>query len=374
MYKKVLATSMVAASLFFAGCGEDSTSCRFDVQADIDAGQFDNALAKLNGACASSYTPSDRYFNIATAYMGKAGFGAIDVVRMVLDAGDAEGDAFGDLTRSASESKNDKSLAFLNKAQTYFLLSANPEANASTVSTALCDTNTTNARVENACFYIGFNQTFQATTTISYLTNDVDTLVKSINDSDSQQSTETPLDMKASLDALSWATQTSNDLPNKSVIQATNITISGHSYAHLVVDINDSNNVAHTFYRLAKSSVRDVNNSTVITHGYCDADGNKTVCEGIDNNVTGEIVTPNPVNGYTCYACPVTIDGGETQDVAELLVETLNGGTGTLANVSDDKDIQESIDEFVQDITGDKNAKAGDTNVTLQQILDYLNK
>jgi len=371
MYKKILATSMVAASLFFAGCGEDSTSCRFEVQNDIDTGNFDAAIAKLDGECATSFTASDRNFNLATAYMGKAGFGAIDVVNMVLDSNDGNDDAFSTLMRSVDAQKNDQSLALLNKAQTYFLLSIQPDANVSTLSTSLCDTNTTNSRIENACFYVGFNQTFQATTTITYLTNDVDTLVNSLNDT--TNTTETPLDMKASLDALAWATGTS-PLPNNSAITAVNATIKGVNYAHLNVDINDTNNVTHTFFRLAQSMTQGITNSTVITDGYCDKDGNKTACAGIEDNTTGEIITANLPAAYACYACPVTVDGNNTQSIADLLVDTLNGGTDVLVSISDDADIQSSIDEFIQDITGNPTATSKDTNITIQQILDYLNK
>ncbi len=371
MYKKILATSMVAASLFFTGCGEDSASCRFDVQNDMDLGNFDAAIAKLDGACASSFSASDRNFNLATAYMGKAGFGAIDVVNMVLDSNDGNDDAFSTLTRSVSENKNDQSLELLDKAQTYFLLSIKPDANVSTLSTSMCDTNVTDSRVENACFYVGFNQTFQATTTITYLTNDVDTLVNSLNDT--TNTTETPLDMKASLDALAWATGTS-PLPNNSVVSATGVTIKGVNYAHLNVDINDTNNVTHTFFRLAQNMTQGVTNSTVITDGYCTSDGNKTACTGIEDPTTGEISSPTAAPANICYACPVTVDGNNTQSIAELLVDTLNGGTDVLVNVADDEDIQESIDEFIQDITGNPNATSKDVNISITDILNYLNK
>jgi len=372
MYKKMIATSMVAASLFFAGCGEDSTTCRFDVQDAIDSGNFDTAISKLDGECAAAFSASDRYFNLATAYMGKAGFGAIDVVNMVLDSGNTNNDAFSSLMRSVNGQRNDQSLALLNKAQTYFLLSADPQATAATVTPAVCDTNTTDSRIENACFYVGFNQTFQATTTITYLTNDVDTLVDAVNSGNAGVAT-TPLDMQASLDALAWATGTS-PLPNGSTITPSDVNISGSMYKHLIVDINDTNSVTHTFYRLADATAPSAASSTVITDGYCDADGNRTACLGIEDNTTGEIITANLPTTYSCYACPVVIDGNNTQSIAGLLVDTLNGGTDVLASVSNDADIQSSIDEFIQNITGDSNATAGDVNITIDQILNYLNK
>jgi hypothetical protein len=357
MYKKVLATSMVAASLFFTGCGDDTTSCRFDVQSDLDLGNFDDALTKLDGECADSFTESDRYFNIATAYMGKAGFGALDVVTMVLDADTEDGDAFGALTRSVEEHKNDDSLELLNKAELYYLRSIAPNADVDTLSTDLCDTNEVNSRIENACFYVGFNQTFQATATITYMTNDVDALVSDNED--------TPLDMQASLDALSWATGA--DKPN---VSGESVTINGIEYGHLTVTEGDSGE--YTYYRLAKSATPSAENSTVITNGYCTTDGDKAACEGIEGDY-GSIDTTLAA-AQSCYACPVVIDGNETQDVAQLLVDSLNGGTGTIVGVSDDEDIQSSLDEFVQDITGDDNARAGETQVTLDQVINYLNQ
>jgi hypothetical protein len=360
MYKKVLAASIVAASLFLSGCGEESTSCRFNVQADLDEGNFDSAITALNGSCKDAFTASDRYFNLASAYMGKSGFGAIDVVNMVLDSSDSNDSAFSALTRSVSENKKESSLEYLAEAKTYFLLSANPDANKSSVTTAVCDVNSSDTRIDNACFYVGFAQTFQATTTVTYLTKDVDGLVDSINDNNKN---ETPIDMKASLDALSWATGATS-LPNGSTITASAITIEGKAYKHLVVLQN-----GESFYRLADASAPSTESSTLVTNGYCDIDGNKSNCEGIEK-ADGSIIENAPVE---CYACPVGGDNNST-NVANLLVNALNGGTDVLSSVTDDEDIHKSIDEFVQDITGDSNAKAGDVNVTLEQVLNYLNK
>ena len=82
----------------------------------------------------------------------------------------------------------------------------------------------------------------------------------------------------------------------------------------------------------------------------------------------GDINTSNPA-AATCFACPVVTDGNNTQDIAQLLVDTLNGGTDVLGSVSDDQDIKDSIADFKESITGDSNG-----TVTLQDILDYLNK
>jgi len=366
MCKKVLLSSLVAASLLLSGCGEESTSCRIDIQNDLDTAQFDAAISSLNGECATAFTPSDRYFNLASAYMGKAGFGAIDVVTMLLDSDQDRGDAFSAFTRSVDASKKEDSLALLNIAQEYYLRSISPETNVSMLSADICKNSDSSddSRVVNACFYIGFNQTIQATTTISYLTEDVDALVNAIND---VNGTTTPLDMKASLDALAWATG-STTLPNDSAVTAKQVTIAGQNYTHLVVLQN-----GETFYRLADSSAPSATSSTLLTSGYCLADGNKTACEGLAL-ADGSIDTAHP-NFATCYACPLTVaDTNSSQSVADLLVDTLNNGTDVLVNVTDDEDIQQSVDDFIKDITGDQNANVSNSDITVEDIIEYLNK
>ena len=361
MYKKIIATSAVVTSLLLSGCGSTDTTCRIDVQRDIDKGRFDDAISKLEGECASVYSVSDKNFNLAAAYMGKSGFGVSDVVNMIATSDDdSNSGAFTSFTRSVNENKNAGSLTLLRKAKEFFLKSIRPDANASVLST-LCDGNTTTQtpRVSNACLYVGFNQTLTTATTITYLTDDVDTLVQSI---DGDANATTPDDMKASLDALSWAIDTNNSLPNGSIITPTSVNIKGASYAALDVKQNGKD-----FYRLAKSMVRDANNSTVITDGYCQADGNTTACEGIENP-DGSIDMTKPF-AASCYACPVTLDSTSSQGVADLLVDTLNLGTDAIVSISDDEDIQSSVTDFKKDITG-----GVDRDITINDILQYLNK
>jgi hypothetical protein len=362
MYKKVLSTSMVVASLLFSGCGEESTSCRMDVQNDLDTANFDAVITALNGECATAYTASDRYFTLASAYMGKSGFGAIDVVNMLLDSDEGSGDSFSSFTKSVDENKNTDSLEFLNTAQSYYLLSISPDG---TATTDICkDSGISNdSRVVNACFYIGFNQTIQATTTITYLTKDINNLVDSINNVDDA---ETPIDMKVSLDALAWSVGESS-LPNDSNVTSSLVNIEGKDYTHLELLQN-----GETFYRLADSSAPSESSSTLITDGYCLSDGNKTACEGLEL-ADGSIDTSNE-NYASCYACPVTSLDTNSQNVANLLVDTLNSGAGTIVGVTDDEDIKSSVDDFIKDITGEDNASVDNTNITIQDIIDYLNK
>jgi hypothetical protein len=356
MFKRVIAISLLGLSLMFSGCGEEDTTCRIDVQNALDKGEFDKAIDLMNGVCATAFTPSDMSLNMATAYMGKSGYGVSDVADMMLNSS-----SFSSFTLEVDSKKAPDSLPLLDKADKYFLASI-ADGNKTTADT-LCtsaEINASNdARLSNVCLYVGFNSVIKTTSAITYLTNDIDTLVSSI---DSSTQDTTPDDMKASLDALQWAIDANATLDNNSTITANDVNISGKTYTHLNVSTNGK-----VFYRLAKSSVRDVNNSTLITDGYCDVDGNKTACEGIEYSGTGAIDT-SASNAANCYACPLAFDGA-APDVASLLVDALNSGADSIGAVSADADIKQSIDDFKAEITGGSAA-----DVTIADILNYLNQ
>jgi len=363
MMKRTIFGSLVLMATLFSGCGDSSEStCRIDVQLAIDAGDYDSAVSALEGNCASAYSQSDLKYNLATAYMGKAGYGVSDVISMLVDAGDASnGSAFSSFINSANESTSGgNSSIYLDKAKLLYLESVTSDANA-TIDT-LCNradlNTTTNTRFSASCLYLGLNQTLQTVNTILLLTKDVDTLISSIDGS-----ATTPLDMQASLDALSWAIDANATLSNVSSITPSDVNISGSPYTHLIVLNN-----GETFFRLAKSSVRDSNNSTVLTDGYCDTNGSKVNCSDIEDNTTND-GSVDLTKSTGCYACPVDFGSGENQDIAILLVDALNGGTGAISNVTNDASIQQSIDDFKIEIGG-----SADANITIDNILQYLNK
>ena len=361
MYKKILAASLVAAAVLFSGCGNEDTTCRIGVQQAIDQGRYNDAIADLQGQCATAFTRSDLNMNLAAAYMGKSGYSVSDIADMLINSDNNGSDAFASFISSVDKKKNPDSLPLLTKANNYFLyaIGQNPNSDASTFCTIENINNSNDSRLTNACLYIGFNQTITAANTITYLTGNIDGLVESINDSNS-----TPYDMRASLDALVWATTSSYTPKSDTNITALDVNITNVPFTHIAVEYDD-NGSKETFYRLAKSSVRDANNTTVITDGYCDSDGNRTACEGIEND-DGSINT-NLTAASSCYACPVMLDANSTLSVADLLVNTLNGGSDTIAAVSGDADITNSIADFKEAITGSR-----DGNVTIQNIIDYL--
>lgn len=362
MYKKVLMASLTTASILFSGCGNSDTTCRIDVQKALDKGNYDTAISDLNGRCKDAFTASDLNMNLAAAMMGKSGYSVSDIADMLINS-DSQGSAFSSFLKSVEDKKTPDSLPRLLDANSYFTkaIERNGFTNPAIICRAANLRNLNDSRVTNACLYIGFNKTIQAANTVTYLTGNVDGLVNSIDNN----ANNTPYDMRASLDALAWAMKASYTPNPDTTITSTDITIAGHPFAHLVIDYSD-NAATHSFYRLARSSTRDANNTTVITDGYCDENGNRENCQNMEDNTTREVT--NPIPG--CYACPVVLDtNGSTLSVANLLVDTLNGGSDAVTAVSDDPDITNSIGDFKEEITGSR-----DGNVTIDDIINYLQK
>lgn len=362
MYKKIISASLVAAAVMFSGCGNDNTTCRIDVQKAIDEGRYDNAISDLQGKCATAYTQSDLDMNLAAAYMGKSGYSVSDIADMLINSGD-NGEAFTSFLTSVDAKKRGNSLPLLSKANGYFLNAIQAGGNASAIK--LCSRANLDAkndsRLTNACLYIGFNETIKAANTITYLTGNVDTLVQSINN----DSNRTPYDMRASLEALAWAVNPSYPLQSDTNISASTVTFSGnHTFADVNVTYTE-NGESKLFYRLAKSTRRGSNNTTVVTDGYCDVNGSRDNCQGMEDNTTGGII--NPIAG--CHACPVVMDVNDTLSASQLLVETINNGADTISAVAGNDDVASSIADFKEEITGSRDGK-----VTIQNIIDYLQK
>lgn len=343
----------VGIVLLLGGCGSNDTACRMDVQKAMDKGEFDTAITQLEGACASAFNEHDRRYNLALSYMGKAGYGVSDVLISLVDAdNNTNSDTFTTFTSSLSKNRKTDSSIFLQKSKEY--LSQALDTNKPLED--LCKENTTDIRHKNVCFYYGFNQASTTVDTINYLTNDVDSAVQSINN----DSNNTPADLQASLDALSWATNNTKI----SNVTSKDITIKGVQYKHL--EVTEDNSI---FYRLATSNAPQANASTVLTEGYCDKDGNKTKCQDIEKS-DGSIDTTK-TTAASCYACPVGIDitDATPSNVTSVLVDSLNNGTDVIENSTDDPDIKDSIEKLKNDVDTNHDGK-----IITQEIVDYLNK
>ena len=161
--------------------------------------------------------------------------------------------------------------------------------------------------------------------------------------------------------------------PNYPLQADTNISASSVTFSNgrTFADINVTytvNNQQKVFLRLANSMTQDINNTTVITDGYCDVNGSRENCQGMEDNTTGEII--NPIAG--CYACPVIMDTNNTLSVTQLLVDTINNGTDTISAVSGDQSVTNAVNDFKQEIINARTNGDTSTTITVNDIINYL--
>ena len=348
--------SIFLVAIFIIGCKDNQeVNCRFEVQKAIDKGEFNTAINKLENECRASFSSSDLNYNLATAYMGAAGYSVSDVVSIVANS-NQNTNAFASLLNGASKNTKSYSIEYLTKAKTYYLKSISQDTNAS-LSSICADPNLNSLpRVSNVCLYGSLLLVSKLTSTVSLLSDDITSVVDALNNNGSM-----PDSMKASIDALAWATNQPS-LPYDSNITDSNVTINGVTYKHLVVDANNSGNI---FYRLADN----IPSSTIITDGYCDENGSKSNCLGIEKS-DGSIDTSN-ANASKCYACPVVINNSGvlvSETLVNSIVESVDAISGLVG--SNNADLKSSIDEFKQEL----DANNSDGNITIEDIITYLNK
>ena len=360
--KNIFTLSALTALLLFSGCGNEEANCRIEIQKAIDEGNFESAISKLDGSCKTALNENDRLYSLATAYMGKSGYGVSDVIKMVVEADDNDsGGAFATFTKSVAKNRKSDSISLLEKSKSLFLRSLEPSSSdVAALYNKYCSLRSSydDPRIKNACFYVGFSDVMRTSVTVSNLTKNVNVLVDAIDEGDASK---VPLDMKVSLDALAWAIgqqpQNGSQITSQAVTQ-----IKGGSYVPLVITNN-----GETFYRLADKDAPSSRSSTIVTEGYCDADGNMTACDGIEKE-DGSIDTSKIPSGTTCYACPVTADGQTATKVVGVLVEALNEGVDTIVAVANDPDVEDSVKKFKKEVTGSENG-----TVTVDDIMKYLN-
>jgi len=350
MYKKHLkqlrlAGTIVVSTMMFSGCGGSSDT----IQSQIDTAQFDKVIGDLE---AKSNKDQVDYYNLASAYMGKAGFAASDVVSILLKVNEESGNnsSYGSFLTQIEQKKGNDPLLNLSKASQNFI---NAGADKAT-----CNQPNKTTLQENGCLYIGLSDLYRSATTVTYLTKDITKFTDAINNSTG----ETPLDMKVSMDALEWATTTNNPLSNASTVTSSPVTFTfegqSYTYTHLNMSLSGK-----TFYRLATSSNHQLTDSTIITDGYCDSNYDKTPCSNIEDS-DGSIKDTTK----TCYACPVSLTDKNATSTSQALVDILNSGTDTITSVSNDPTIKDEVVKIKNEMTNNSGQ-----DVTITDVINYFN-
>ena len=335
----------VVLTMTFLGCGGDDTaSCRFEVQQNLDKGDFTAVIAELSNAsstCRSAYTGNEWQIDLGAAYMGEAGFGISDLISLigVEDAGATS--SYGTFVDRISQQQSDTALNSLDNAKLSYVAALN--------GTACTDPSLTNSE-QDICLYTGLADTMLATTTLNYLLDDISALF----DNNSIAQADAKEDMKASMCALEFLNQASTCADASSVtavdVPFTYSDDSVKTFSDVSVVIN-----GNTYHRLGtEASV--VPGTTIVTDGYC----------------MDDFSMPSPTYSVNSrYACPLNQDPNvDDRNVTTLLVETLNGGLDSLESVfSGDVTLQQDIIDYRNDID---NLGNSDGTITVDEIQDYL--
>lgn len=360
-----LLISIASSLTILSGCDDQSadSNCRYYIQQDLDNQNFDSAITRLQSeTCLDTYSDNEYLIDLASAYLGTSGYSLPNILSAAL-VDDDEVDAFESFTSEMSELKNDNSLEYLGKTQ---------DSYTEYLGGYCIDIIDKTATQEGICLIKGVVDITKTALAIDYLTS-----TDAESDSDaldlSTCALEYTLNYTDSItlpyDCGDAQVDSSEELvftiPNDDESEET-VT---KTYQHLTVSNTDDSSTKNFLQSIPETGT----SSIVFTNGYCTTDY-------IDCGEGDDLV--DEIDGAACYICPSQSEDDET--VNDLLVESLNNGLDNIDSLLDDiaednNDLQESIDEFKDEIGTCSESTAADACVdedadyTLEDIIDYLN-
>ncbi len=346
---KTFALSAILA-ISFTGCGggDDTASCRFEIQQNLDKGNFSAVISELSSAtsaCRSAYNGNEWQVDLGAAYMGEAGLGISDIVSLI-GAEDAPGSttsSFETFIDGITAQQSGTALDSLDNAKVAYLAALNG---------VNCNSLSLSSSEKDICLYTGLADTMLATTTLTYLLDDVSAL---FDDTDLTAQANAEEEMKASMCALEFLNQTTTcaDASTVSAIDVdfTYSDLSTKTFSDVTVVIN-----GNTYHRLGTASAVSPG-TTIVTNGYCNNDFTSP------STMWDSVTSP--------YACPLNQDPNEAdRNITTLLVDTLNSGLDSIEGVvSGDPALQQDIIDYRNEIDSFGNS---DGTITIDEIQDYL--
>ena len=361
MIKKIVATSLVAATLIFSGCGDGSDGeNRLETQQMLDNADYAGVIAKLE----SSASSNEDYLALATAYMGKAGYSLLSIISAI--TADDE-----DLISALGKKSSYKSNLDLDKAEVFYKKVVGDN-------TCVSNSNTTlSASQKDVCLYLGLTAVTQVASTVNLLVGDIDNFANENNSTEDYKLTASGCAMQYAFE--NNETNVTNYNGCKITISSSdvNFTIIDKLYRPIEVTVTAENNASQKYhYLMTEVDANTSTRQTVITSGYC----------------SETIFTPR-VDDYnsSLYACPIneTLAKDENATTSmNVLVDALNGGLDSViaatkvddGSTDNNNDVQKSIDEFKCNVL-DGNYTSSDNScdanisedISESQVIDYLN-
>lgn len=344
--KLISTTALLLATLLtFTGCDQDTDdACVYGVQLDLDKGNYDSVVSELenNGTCNGAMDMTDSWLNLAAAYNGKAGLTVSKLLGAVI--GSDGGDPMLSFMTSFAASATPDGLLNLEKARNvYAYIDSN------------CEGNETGIAGE-ACLFDGLSTVTQAVgsltaiigeETLAVLTGSV--VLDSTNDADSDGTADS---LQITSCAILYGVNNNVDpttCTGITVGASSTPTIGGTTYHQ--ADFAMTANGISVFKLLTTATPGQL----LTTNGGCQAD--RTAC--------------TPVDGTTCYPCPVeSIDGNDTT-VTSGLLDVINNGDldslGALLPANDDGTDANITADMLSSMDGNT-----DGTVTEAELAAYL--
>lgn len=353
----------VALATLLAGCGgaEDTAeACRYAVATAIDQGDYDAALARITGSCASAYTADERNMYLGAIYVGKAGYDVPTIVNEMTGVNQSDTDSYQSFVDAFASKASGASLDNLNLATGYYravLGSSDPN---------YCSANQASltAIQKDACFYIGLAETATSATTLSLLfggnmtawTTPQAGCAPGGNDADDDQIAD---EAEATACAINYASGVActggasvSSLGPKQFVTPTG------SGTFEEVRITVAGAACPTGNTYLKPITTTAPRSPVVTDGLCTADaGVYQACSSISELTN-------------CFPCPV-INGNGSMTVESTIVDALNNGSSAIiasVGTTQQSDVETAITDFKAEACGI------DGFCTQSDIAAYLNQ
>ncbi|MDF1880217.1 hypothetical protein JHD50_02685 [Sulfurimonas sp. MAG313] len=346
--KSLLYVTLVATMFMLSGCGDtgdSAASCRFEVQNNLDSGDFKAVIAELNqpnSACFSAYNSNEWLIDLGAAYMGESGLSMSEILTLIGGANNSANSSFSAFIDGVSQKQTSTALESLDNAS---------NAYSKFLGEQTCSSPNLSTSSQDICLFIGLVEILRGTTTVNYLIDgDISAL---FDDSNPVAQNEVKQDMTASVCALEFAN--TGQQCSEGTVSGSNVSFiysdnSTRNFRDLEIIINGK-----IYHRLA-TPLGVSFGTTIITDGYC------------DNSFANQSLIWN----FPLLACPLNKDPLKNdEEVATLLVETLNSGIDAIASaLSGDLALQQEVLNYKSEIDNFGNA---DGQLSIDEVQNYLN-
>lgn len=386
--------------LLLGGCSGDKNSeeaCRYDALMALNQGNYDKALNLLDkSACRSAFSEEELLLNRGAAYIGRAGYDILDLVKEIVNVDDDDGaktdarliEAFA--SRASGSGMNDLDRA----TGAYRKMLLDETLVGDTIRAACKEAEQRNLSdyQKDACFNNGLLAAAKAAATFSLLfggeegleelkawldkSDDLACSVDRNQDDRADQGQITSCALKVAKDpaddcgsatingakgaGLTFTPE--NGDPVSLIPVKVDITIDGNCLDEVA---DQTGVVGDKFSRYRMLSEVDAGSGVytvaiVDTKGFCRED--MTSCDSPDYAAD--------IANNTCWPCPVINDDGELLTMTDTLVTALNEDVDSLIEMlpqDEREDVEKDVGEFRAEICG-----APCDEITEDMIIDYL--